>query len=79
MLEVGKMISYITARAAKAIAAAVAAVGLAAVGLTAVAGAAVAAPAVSQANSVAAGLHVAVSGPYGQEYLDNTQWHSGGH
>ena len=66
------MISYITARAAKAIA-----VVVAAAGLTAVAGAAVAASAVSQASSVAAGLHVSVSGPYGMEYLDNTQWHSG--
>lgn len=69
------MISYITARAAKAIAAAVAAVGLATVGLTAVAGVAVAAPAVSQASSVAVSLHVTASGPYGLEYLDNTQWH----
>jgi hypothetical protein len=72
------MISYITARAAKAIAASVAAVGLTTVGLTAVAGAAVAAPAVSQASSVAAGLHVSASGPYGREYVDNTQWHSEG-
>ena len=70
------MISYITARAAKAIAASVAAVGLTTAGLTA--GAAVAAPAVSQASSVAAGLHVSASGPYGWEYLDNTQWHSEG-
>jgi hypothetical protein len=76
MLEVGKkMISYIATRAAKAIAAGVAAVGLTTVGLTAVAGAAVAAPAVSQASSVTAGLHVTASGPYGLEYLDNTQWH----
>ena len=67
------MISYITARAAKAIA-----VVVAAAGLTAVAGVTVAAPAVSRASSVAAGLHVSASGPYGRESLDNTQWHSGG-
>lgn len=67
------MISYITARTAKAIA-----VVVAAVGLTAVAGATVAAPAVSQASSVAAGLHVAASGPDDLEHLDNTQWHSYG-
>jgi hypothetical protein len=67
------LISYITARVAKAIA-----VVVAAVGLTAVAGATVAAPAVSQASSVAAGLHVSASGRYGLEYLDNTQWHSDG-
>ena len=68
------MISYITARTAKAIA-----VVVAAVGLTAVAGATVAAPAVSQASSVAVGLHVAASGPDDLEHLDNTQWHSYGH
>jgi predicted PurR-regulated permease PerM len=68
------LISYITARTAKAIA-----VVVAAVGLTAVAGATVAAPAVSQASSVAAGLHVAASGGDDLEHLDNTQWHSYGH
>lgn len=70
------MISYITTRAAKAIAAAVAAVGLTTAGLTAVAGAAVAAPAVSQPSSVAAGLHVSASGPYGMDQPGNTQWHN---
>jgi hypothetical protein len=77
------MISYITARTAKAIATAVAAVGLTTVGLTtvgltAVTGAAVAAPAAGQASYVAAGLHVSASNSCVRDCPDNTQWHSAG-